>query len=727
MFPGARDVVGTDVFLDHVVMSLLAPQRPFFVLRRLRAVGLTTLLGAAMATAFDRWYAGQLVTRERTRVEAFVAPYTALLEGIFRRRIVRLEALQQFVSLQPSTDELNRKFPTFADGLRVAAPGVRAVQLVRNARIVATNPGTDSATVIGFDLTTHPNPEVRDGVERARRSDAMALAGPFPLLQGGVGIVLRLRVNAMSEGFPDQVALVLNVGELLYEADFARLPPTVQVALLDRRGTPVAPFDRLPQDPVSFPVSVGDGSWTLLAAPSFGWHQSVQDDLQPTRLASALIVLLLATLTYGVSGRQERLRRAVDERTQALAQANDELRREAAERRALEEQLLHSQKMEAVGTLAGGVAHDFNNLLTAIVGFAQLAQQQAAQLQAESPAADTARQLANMRMDLTEILKASDRASLLTSQLLSFSRRQKSTPTRLDVNGVVKDIDRMLRRLIGETVQLQTETGVGPLPVLADGGQLSQVIVNLVVNARDALPNGGRIHLRTRALDLTAVGSAPHAGLPPGEWVLVDVEDNGTGMTPEVQARMFEPFFTTKRLGDGTGLGLSTVYGIVTQAGGQVFVDSAPGQGTTVSLAWPRLEPAAVDREAAPPTPAVANGELVLVVEDEAGLRRLVGEILRRHGYRVDVAFDGQDALEKLEQGLELPELVLTDVVMPRMGGAELASAMAARRYNVPVLFMSGYQEGDPLPDDMQHGYIAKPFTPDALVSRVRSMLQVLT
>ena len=327
-------------------------------------------------------------------------------------------------------------------------------------------------------------------------------------------------------------------------------------------------------------------------------------------------------------------------------------------------------------------------------------------------------------MDLAEILKASDRASLLTSQLLSFSRRQKSTPTRLDVNGVVKDIDRMLRRLIGETVQLQTETGAGPLPVLADGGQLSQVIVNLVVNARDALPNGGRIQLRTRPLDLTGVSGAPYAGLPAGEWVLVEVEDNGTGMTPEVQARMFEPFFTTKRLGDGTGLGLSTVYGLVTQAGGHVFVESAPGRGTTVSLAWPRLEPVAVDPEAAPPAPAVANGELVLVVEDEAGLRRLVGEILRRHGYRVEVAFDGQDALDKLEQAVELPELVLTDVVMPRLGGAELAEAMAARRYDIPVLFMSGYQEGDPLPDDLQHGYIAKPFTPDALVSRVRSMLQ---
>ncbi len=685
---------------------------------------MTLLLGAVVATVFDRWYAGRLVTRERTRVEAFVAPYTALLEGIFQRRIVRLEALRQFVSLQPSTDELDRKFPTFADGLRVAAPGVRAVQLVRNARIVATNPGTDSGTVIGYDLTTHPDPDVRDGVERARRSDAMALAGPFPLLQGGVGIVLRLRVTAKSEGFPDQVALVLNVGELLYEADFARLPSTVQLALLDRRGQPVAPFDKVPTDPVSFQVPVGDGSWTLLAAPARGWQAAVVDDLRPTRLASALIVVLLATLAYGVAGRQERLRRAVDERTQALAQANDDLRREAAERRELEEQLLHSQKMEAVGTLAGGVAHDFNNLLTAIVGFAQLAEQQAVQLQAESSSGDAARQLGSMRMDLAEILKASDRASLLTSQLLSFSRRQKSTPTRLDVNGVVKDIDRMLRRLIGETVQLQTETGAGPLPVLADGGQLSQVIVNLVVNARDALPNGGRIQLRTRPLDLTGVSGAPYAGLPAGEWVLVEVEDNGTGMTPEVQARMFEPFFTTKRLGDGTGLGLSTVYGLVTQAGGHVFVDSAPGRGTTVSLAWPRLEPVAVDPEAAPPAPAVANGELVLVVEDEAGLRRLVGEILRRHGYRVEVAFDGQDALDKLEQAVELPELVLTDVVMPRLGGAELAEAMAARRYDIPVLFMSGYQEGDPLPDDLQHGYIAKPFTPDALVSRVRSMLQ---
>ncbi|MBL0939912.1 MAG: response regulator [Gemmatimonadaceae bacterium] len=698
--------------------------RPSQFTRSIRAVLLTVVLGLAAATAFDRWYAGLLVERERTRVQAFVAPYTSLLEGIFQRRVVRLEALRSFVSLQPSADELARKFPTFADGLRVAAPEVRAVQLVQHSRIVATNPEADAAALIGYDLSRHPDPEVRDGVERASRTDSMAMAGPFQLLQGGNGIVLRMRVTAKAESFPDQVALVLNVGELLMEADFGRLPSSLQIALLDRQGRPVAPFEHVPTEPLRFPVSVGDGQWMLLVAPALGWSSAVFDDLRPTRLASALIIVLLTALAYGVAGRQERLRQAVADRTGALAQANDDLRREAAERRDLEEQLLHSQKMEAVGTLAGGVAHDFNNLLTAIVGFAQLAEQQAADMQRRADGSDDARQLRELRTDLSEIMKASDRASLLTAQLLSFSRRQKSTPARLDVNVSVRDIDRMLRRLIGETVMFSTDVSQGQLPVHADGGQLAQVIVNLVVNARDALSNGGRIQVRTRTLDLSAVGVAPFAGLPAGEWAIIEVEDDGVGMSPEVVARMFEPFFTTKRLGDGTGLGLSTVYGIVTQAGGQLFVESAPGRGTTVSVALPRLDTCPLQSPSAPQPPSVANGELVLVVEDEAGLRRLVGEILKRQGYRVEVAYDGQDALDQLEQAIEAPDLVLTDVVMPRLGGRELAEAIVARRLDIPVLFMSGYQEGDPLPDDTQHGYIAKPFTPDALINRVRAMVR---
>ncbi|MEO7805277.1 MAG: ATP-binding protein, partial [Steroidobacteraceae bacterium] len=395
------------------------------------------------------------------------------------------------------------------------------------------------------------------------------------------------------------------------------------------------------------------------------------------------------------------------------------------ERRQLEEQLLQSQKMEAVGTLAGGIAHDFNNLLTAILGFAQLSQLQAAALKLEGTTPELRDGLEELRTDLDEIVKAGERASLLTGQLLAFSRRQVHKPTRVDVNGVVREVERMLVRLIGERITLETSTAPEPLPVLADPGQIAQVIVNLVVNARDALPSGGEVKLRTLRVIVTDAAEAPFAGLAAGTWVVIVVEDNGTGMTAEVMARMFEPFFTTKRVGEGTGLGLSTVYGIVAQGGGRVFVHSAVGVGTSVHVALPLHSAAsgAVPRgdEQPPQQPSAAR---VLVVEDEPGLRRLVAEILTRRGYAVEVASDGLEALTALTEGARPPDLVLSDVVMPRLGGRALADEIAKRGMSIPILFMSGYPAGEELPEDEGHTFIGKPFTPDALVRKVRALLE---
>lgn len=394
-------------------------------------------------------------------------------------------------------------------------------------------------------------------------------------------------------------------------------------------------------------------------------------------------------------------------------------------RKQLEEQLLQSQKMEAVGTLAGGIAHDFNNLLTAILGFAQLSQMQASALNVDgnSPALRTG--LEELRVDLDEIVKAGERASLLTGQLLAFSRRQVHKPTRVDINGVVHEVERMLVRLIGERIRLETHTSSDPLPVVADPGQISQVIVNLVVNARDALPSGGVVNLNTQRLVVIDPADAPFAGLGAGTWVVVEVKDNGMGMTPEVMARMFEPFFTTKRLGEGTGLGLSTVYGIVTQGGGRVFVHSTLGVGTSVHVALPMhhaAEGAAVAADVV--VPLKPSSARVLVVEDEPGLRRLVAEILTRRGYTVEVASDGVEALATLAAADTPPDLVLSDVVMPRLGGRALADEIARRGMTMPVLFMSGYPAGEELPEDNAHTFIGKPFTPDALVRKVRFLLE---
>lgn len=687
--------------------------------RPVRAALVVGLLGFLAAVAFDRWYEASLVERERDRVQAISATYTRQIAGFFDRRLSRVDALRAFVEAEPAMASLNVDFPTFAEGLSAAAPGVIAFQLVRQARIMRSWPDFNDSLLVGFNLLRHPVPEVADGVRRSMQTDSMVLTGPFQLVQGGDGVVVRQRLRPFGPEGPDAVAIVLDLNAIKQEAALDDIPPSLVYELVDGKGRVIMARGR-PVDATRLPVRIADVTWTLSMAPMAGWQAAVAAELRPTRAASMLLWIMLVYLTLSVVGRQRALTEAVESRTQALAKANDDLRHEVEERRALEEQLVHSQKMEAVGTLAGGVAHDFNNLLTAITGFAQLAEQCAVTLQDRAREAGDRDDLHALRQDLTEILKAADRASLLTSQLLAFSRRQKAMADRIDVNVVVHDLERMLQRLIGERVSLVTTLAAAPLYVMADAGQLSQVLMNLVVNARDAMAGDGSVKVNTATLTVETPEQAPFAGLPAGEWVLLQVEDDGVGMTPEVMARMFEPFFTTKHIGGGTGLGLSMVYGIVTQAGGRLFVDSEPGQGTIVSVVLPRVHTppegtAPIEADATP-----SHGELVLVVEDEAGLRRLVGEILQRKGYRTLVAPDGREALQVIAEHTERPDLVLTDVVMPRMGGRELASALQAQGIDVPVLFMSGYQDGEELPDDPHYSYIAKPFTPEALIQKVR-------
>jgi two-component system, cell cycle sensor histidine kinase and response regulator CckA len=690
--------------------------------RSISAALMVGIVGVVVAIAFDRWYAQSLIAREGDRIQALAAPYTKQITGFFDRRVSRLDALRAFVEAEPAMQSLNADFPTFAEGLSSAASGVRAFQLVRKGRIMRSWPDYDDSLLVGVDLYHHPNPEVPDGVRRAMQSTTVVLTGPISLLQGGVGFIARQQLRPFGPEGPDMVAMVLDLESLINEAALASIPANVAYALYDHRGRLLVGRDTI-ADPIRIVLPIADVSWTLRMAPAAGWRAAVATELRTTRTASALLWVMLMYISLTIITRQRALAGAVEDRTRELEQANTELRREVAERLQLEEQLLHSQKMEAVGTLAGGIAHDFNNLLTAITGFAQLSDQHSAELQERAPSGDEREQLQELRTDLGEILKAADRASLLTSQLLAFSRRQKVSPDRHDVNGIVHDLQRMLQRLIGERVVLVTEVAPGPLCVLVDNGQLSQVLMNLVVNARDALPSGGTVHISTRALRVDDEHAEPFRALPPGDWVVIEVQDSGVGMSPEIMSRMFEPFFTTKHIGGGTGLGLSMVYGIVTQAGGQVFVNSAPGEGTTVSVVLPRVTDAPHPVANEPDIPRRSDGELVLVVEDEAGLRRLVGEILRRKGFRVEVAPDGRDALELLTQIETMPDLVLTDVVMPRMGGRELAAELEERGVLVPVLFMSGYQDGGEMPDDARYTYIAKPFTPDALVDRVRAAL----
>jgi PAS domain S-box-containing protein len=390
--------------------------------------------------------------------------------------------------------------------------------------------------------------------------------------------------------------------------------------------------------------------------------------------------------------------------------------RDITERRALEEQLRQAQKMEAVGRLAGGVAHDFNNLLTVISGYG-------AMLRGEFPPGAVA------RADVDEILAAAHRAGGLTRQLLAFSRRQVLQPRVVDLNQAVSATAGMLRRVIGEDITLQTELAPNVWPVHADPGQLEQVVMNLAVNARDAMPEGGTLRLRTANVTVSEAAALERAGLVPGPYAALAVEDTGTGIDPAVLPHLFEPFFTTKGPGKGTGLGLATVYGIVKQSGGDVDVDSTPGRGSRFTIYLPRYE-GEPDAESTPARPAPPRGtETILLVEDDASVRTAMRRMLERLGYRVLEAADGAQALQRHAEADacgDRIDLVLTDVVMPEQGGRALGERLAARWPALRVLYMSGYTDDEILRRGLVvpgAGFLEKPFTPERLAEVVRRAL----
>jgi two-component system cell cycle sensor histidine kinase/response regulator CckA len=382
------------------------------------------------------------------------------------------------------------------------------------------------------------------------------------------------------------------------------------------------------------------------------------------------------------------------------------------ERKALESQLQHAQKMEAIGRLAGGVAHDFNNLLTAISTNAQIAL-------AELPAGDT------LREELFQIYRAASRGGDLTRQLLAFSRKQVLQPRLLQINDVVAESGQLLSRVIGEDIHLVTHLEPATGLVTADPGQVGQVIMNLGVNARDAMPDGGILTVNTTNVTMDRLSASRYPGMVPGAYVLLEVRDTGHGMDRATQDRVFEPFFTTKEPGKGTGLGLSMVYGIVKQSGGFVYVASAIGRGTTFSIFLPRADGSAAPAFGEPPEAMLPKGkETVLVVEDEPQVRSAAARILRRHGYTVLEAPDGVEALELWDHSDAKIALIVSDVVMPGLGGRELLEQLRSRGAQVPVLFISGYTAGAiPTDNSGRTSFLEKPFTIEALVRAVRALL----
>ncbi|MBK7861267.1 MAG: response regulator [Archangiaceae bacterium] len=377
--------------------------------------------------------------------------------------------------------------------------------------------------------------------------------------------------------------------------------------------------------------------------------------------------------------------------------------------RRTQEQLLQTQKMEAIGLLAGGVAHDFNNLLTVILSYSEMITRD---LDEGDP----------LRADMGEIKLAGQRAAALTRQLLAFSRQQVTAPTVLDLNTVIQDMHKMLKRLIREDIELTTVAAPNLGRCHADPGQVEQVLMNLVVNARDAMPSGGTLTLETANVELDPEYAASHVGVKAGPYVMLAVSDTGTGMDKATQARIFEPFFTTKPKGQGTGLGLSTVFGIVEQSKGHVWVYSEPGHGSSFKVYLPRTD----ETEAAAPKAFInpRGTETILLVEDEDQIRNVALAILKRHGYRVIEARNAGEALLTCEQHPEPIHLVLTDVVMPQMSGKQLADRLGLVRPGLKVLFMSGYTDGA-LVHELAAGaaFLQKPLTPGSLTRKVRDVL----
>ena len=674
--------------------------------------GLVTLIaGGALIALYQRY----LSIEARGRVEAQTVPYGQALGAALAHRVAVLEGFEAFLRIQANRRDDDRLLQLYTTDLQAGTRGIRALQLIRDGKIVAIAPLAGNAGAVGADLRKHPDPEVRAKLAESETTDRMTVVGPLPLLQGGQGLVLRRRFRRPGGDGYDMAALVLDLEPLLEEAGLAA-PTEVRVAIRDSFGRLlVGPEDVDSLSPVEVVVRLPDNVWRLQAVPTRGWADTIRVRLFLFSAGVLMSGILFILVVYLVASRQATLMDAVGERTRSLRQAIDELREAAAQRELTEAQLRQSQRLESLGRLAGGIAHDFNNLLTVIMGSISLARENIPE-SSETGA------------DLLTAERSAQRASELTRKLLVFARRQTVELQVVDLNALLKELDTIVHRLLGERIKVVHDLAPGLGQLYADPGQLEQVVTNLAVNARDAMPDGGTLTIRTRNIKLTRQAGLFDA-LEPGEYVCLEVEDTGVGMPSEVLQRVFEPFFTTKEVGKGTGLGLATVYGLVRQAGGAIGIRSEVGRGTKATIHLPRAQIEQVGRVDVPSSapPEDRGGETVLVVEDEAPVRRVTSRILGEAGYRVIAAEEGDSALRRLEPHQQI-HLLVADVVTPGMGGRALAERILERDPTTRVLFISGYTADERLEELLARpgvAFLAKPFTARQLQRAVRQLLDI--
>lgn len=461
--------------------------------------------------------------------------------------------------------------------------------------------------------------------------------------------------------------------------------------------------------------------WSLYSYPQPGFISRYQSKTPAVAFTTGiLITLTLAMYLFQSARRTQRIQALVDERTRELSSSNENFEREMAvrieadeRRQELENQLLHTQKMESVGQLAGGVAHDFNNLLQAILGYGEMAMEK---LESDTPEYG----------HVNQVMEAGERAKVLVSQLLAFSRQQVLNLSDVDLDKVMDDLIQMIRRVIGEHITLDV-ISAGDLGIVrADRGQLEQILVNLCVNARDAMGEGGTLTIETSNIQLDDSFCNTHTGAKPGKYVLLSVADTGCGMDEDVIQRIFEPFFTTKELGKGTGLGLSTVFGIVRQHNGVIDVQSEIDSGTIFGIYLPTVEATDTQPFEAPTNFSKGGTETILLADDEELVRDVAETMLRKAGYKVLMAVDGDDAIQLFDEHVETIDMALLDVVMPRVGGKVVADHILKRRPNIPILFCSGYRSDSihtNFIQDDQLELLPKPYRRSDLLLKVREVI----